>query len=135
MNNVYTDPQEIENKVLDDYRENDVELNSLFFDFDVKLEKKALIEIYASLQHIINGDTVMRLENPIIEQIDENACNIWGTEMELIPEGKYEDIYEGNFKDFLESFNDKELETGFCRIIDVKENNDLIGGEKCDFVF
>ena len=50
--------------------------------------------------------------------------------------------YDGNCKDFLESFNDKELETGLCRIDEflVIENFNpevqkcKVGGVKFDFI-
>lgn len=136
MNKIYTDTHEIKNKVLEDYRKESVELSSLFFDFEVKLPEKQLLEIYADIQHIINGDTVMRLENVQIEETDDPNDNIWGTKAEnFIPVGMYENIYKGNYKDFLESFNGKEEETGLCRVMDVEENGRLVGGDRLDFVW
>lgn len=128
---IYTNAADIEDKILNDYHDNDVELNSLFFDFDVKMQEKELLELYADIQQKINGDTVMRLEN-----IQAKDDEVWGEEAEnLIPDGMHEDVYEGNYKDFLESFNDREKETGLCRFMDVEEKGDLIGGIKLDFVF
>lgn len=134
-NKVYTNKEEIENRVYEDYRKYDTELNSLFFDFQVKAPEKVLLETYAEIQHTINGDYVIRLEDPEIEGTGDCDSNIWGKEVDLIPEGEYDEIYEGNFKNFLESFNEKELETGFCRFMDVDEKNGLIGGIKLDFIF
>lgn len=134
-NKVHTDIEEIKNRIYEDYRKYDTELNSLFFDFRVKASKKALLEAYAEIQHTINGDYVIRLEDPEIEKINDCDSNIWGKEVDLIPEGEYEDIYCGNYRDFLESFNDKELETGLCRVMESEERGDLIGGEKLDFIF
>lgn len=135
MNKIYTDACEIKEKILEDYYNEEVELNALFFNFNVRIVEKELIELYASIQSIINGDSVMRLIDPEIEKTGENQSNIWGTEADLIPEGEYEDVYEGNCKDFLERFNDKELETGICRVMDVKRKGDIIGGNKLDFIW
>lgn len=132
---IYTTENEIENHVYDEYRKYDTELNGLFFDFPVKAPEKVLLFAYANIQKNINGDSVMRLENPEIEETNEPNDNIWGKDVDLIPEGEYEDIYEGNMKDFLESFNGRELETGLCRVMDVEEKGELIGGIKLDFVF
>lgn len=136
MSKIYTNAYEIKNKVLEDYRKENVELSSLFFDFKVKLSEKQLLEIYADIQHVINGDAVMRLENVRIEDVDAPNDKIWGTEAEnFIPAGMYENIYEGNYKDFLESFNGREEEAGFCRVMNVEENGELIGGDRLDFVW
>lgn len=134
-NKIYTEAEDIKDRVYDDYRKYDTELNSLFFDFIVKAKKRVLLETYAEIQHTINGDCVTRLIDPRIEQVDDTESNIWGIESELIEEGKYEDVYEGNYKDFLESFNNKELETGLCRVMEWDEKDDLVGGIKLDFVF
>ncbi len=137
MNKVYTDIDSIRNKVYDDYRKYATELNGLFFDFEVDMLTKAqLLQLYASIQKAINGDDVMRLEDVIIEGNEPNDMHIWGKEAEnFIPEGKYQEIYKGNYKDFLESFNDRETETGFCRVLEAEEKGDLIGGDKLDFVY
>ena len=134
---VYTGIEEIKNKVYEDYKKESTELNSLFFDFYVKAPKKDLLEAYAEIQDTINGDKVMRLENPKIKGSDDRSrIIISGNEVDLIPEGMYEDIYEGNYKDFLESFNYKESGTGLCRVMDVEKKEDnLIIGTKLDFIF
>ena len=134
MNNkVYEDIDEIIQKVYDDYRNESTELNSLFFDFDVKASKEYLLRAYADIQDTINGDAVVHLENP---QILEGGL-IKGYETDFYEE-TYQEIYEGNYKDFLLSFNGKELETGFCRLIayeDKIENNKTITiGNKVDFI-
>ena len=132
--------KDLYNYVTTEYQKYDVELNSLFFDFPVHMLMSDILTAYEILQHDINGDLVIKLKNPQIETT-ENGIFIWGSEME--PLGLDNDvIYTGNCKDFLESFNDKELETGICRIdeILVPENYDnqnkkgQIGGLKFDFV-
>lgn len=135
-NIVITTANELENYIYDEYRKYDTELNGLFFDVQVKMVKKDILTAYANIQKNINGDDVLRLLEPELEDIGEERPNIWGTDTDLIPEGEYEEIYEGNCKDFLESFNDKELETGICRIMDCEEREDgKTGGVKLDFVF
>jgi len=82
-------------RVLNEYYNEDTELNSLYFDFDVKMTKGDILTAYADLQDTINGDVVARYEN--------------GEEQEqLIPENEadFNTVYEGNCKDFLESFNE-----------------------------
>ena len=104
---------ELENYILEEYLKDNVELSSLFFDVMVSMKEKEILETYQSLQSIINGDCVMRLENI---KSDEDGNVIDGDEAEeFIPEGYYEDVFTGNCKDFLESFNGREAETGLCR--------------------
>lgn len=137
MGKIYTDAADIEDYIFDEYRNYDSELNSLYFDFEVDgLTQAELLELYASIQEQINGDSVMRLTDVVLEGDDPNDMRIWGKEADaFIPEGEYQEIYKGNYKDFLESFNGRELETGFCRVMDVEEKGDLIGGDKLCFVF
>lgn len=141
---VYTDSRSIKNKIYEEYRKNDTELNSLFFDFQVKMPEKELLKIYSEVVHVINGDDVIKLEDVKIqssnfstfpiESILRNA--IIGRKMDLIPEGQYEEIYEGSFKDFLESFNNREKETGIYRITLIAENAlKIVSGYKLDFVW
>lgn len=127
---------DIENKVFEDYRNDAVEFSALFCDFNVKLTERELLETYFEIIHQINGDYVIRLDNFTYDKTDENIT-VTGHEAEkLIPEGMYENIYEGNYKDFLESFNGKELATGFFRFMEVEENEEgIISGEPLDFIW
>jgi len=94
-----------------EYSKYDSELNSLYFDVEVCMKESEILEAYAEIQDEINGDSVIRMVN--------------GEEVEFIPDGMYENIYSGNCKDFLESFNGKEEETGFYRF-DGEEQLDFI---------
>lgn len=133
---VYTDSKSIKNKIYEEYRKNDTELNSLFFDFQVKMPKKELLKIYSEVVHVIDGDDVMKLEDVKIQSSDFSTNTIIGRKMDLIPEGQYEEIYEGSFKDFLESFNNREKETGLYRITLIAENAlKIVSGYKLDFVW
>lgn len=133
---VYTDSRSIKNKIYEEYRKYDTELNSLFFDFQVKMPKKELLKIYSEVVHVINGDDVVKLEDVKIQLSDFSTNTIIGRRMDLIPEGQYEEIYEGSFKEFLESFNNREKETGIYRITLIAENTlKIVSGYKLDFVW
>lgn len=133
---VYTDSRSIKNKIYEEYRKNDTELNSLFFDFQVKMPEKELLKIYSEVVHVIDGDDIMKLEDVKIQSSDFSTNTIIGRKMDLIPEGQYEEIYEGSFKDFLESFNNREKETGLYRITLIAENAlKIVSGYKLDFVW
>ena len=133
---VYTDSRSIKNKIYEECRKYDTELNSLFFDFQVKMPKKELLKIYSEVVHVINGDDVVKLEDVKIQLSDFSTNTIIGRRMDLIAEGQYEEIYEGSFKEFLESFNNREKETGIYRITLIAENAlKLVSGYKLDFVW
>ena len=133
---VYTDSRSIKNKIYEEYRKYDTELNSLFFDFQVKMPEKELLKIYSEVVHVINGDDVAKLEDVKIQLSDFSTNTIIGKRMDLIAEGQYEEIYEGNFKEFLESFNNREKETGIYRITLIAENAlKIVSGYKLDFVW
>lgn len=102
MKKTITDSNELYKYVANDYCEYDQELSSLHFDVDVSMKKKDILEVYQQIQGDINGDEVCRLNNDGSEADD------------FIPEGEYEDIYTGNCKDFLESFNDKNIFARYC---------------------
>lgn len=133
---VYTDSRSIKNKIYEEYRKYDTELNSLFFDFQVKMPKKELLKIYSEVVHVINGDDVVKLEDVKIQLSNFSTNTIIGRRMDLIAEGQYEEIYEGSFKEFLESFNNREKETGIYRITLIAENAlKIVSGYKLDFVW
>lgn len=102
---------EMINKVFKDYCKYDSELCSLHFDFDVEMKKSDILEAYAYIQLKINGDDVIRIENG--EEADE-----------LIPDDPaYDEVYSGNLREYLESFNGSEE---FIRIAE---------DEVVDFIF
>lgn len=105
--------QELENYILAEYYRDDTELNSLFFDIEIEMKERDILEAYASIQHDINGDHVIRVINP---SLDSSGNLIYDEEAkDLIPDEKYNSFYKGNCKEFLESFNGKETITGLCR--------------------
>lgn len=139
--NVLETGKELETYVYDAYHDDDVELNSEFFDVQVKMPKKDILIAYANIQDTINGDAVVRLTNINLATFEGyvGRCDIDTTEVDLIPEGEYEDIYEGNCKDFLKSFNFKEEKTGIYRLSRYTRYEDKgvsrIAGGKLDLVF
>ena len=114
-----TDKNSIIDKVCINYRKYDTELTSLFFDFPVKADKNLLLEAYAHIQKACNGDTVVRLINPVLTKNGDEK-ELEGKKMDSFFTKDENGIYEGNYKDFLESFNGRELETGICRLIDIE---------------
>ena len=92
---IATDWRELYDYVYDNYFENCVELSSGFFNFNVKMPKKDILFAWKYLEEKINEDEVFREENGQI--FDEE---------DFVPEGEYEDIYEGNCMVFLDAFND-----------------------------
>ena len=100
------------------------------------MPEKELLKIYSEVVHVINGDDVAKLEDVKIQLSDFSTNTIIGKRMDLIAEGQYEEIYEGSFKEFLESFNNREKETGIYRITLIAENAlKIVSGYKLDFVW
>lgn len=129
-----TDKNSIIDKVCINYREYDTELTSLFFDFPVKADKNLLLEAYAHIQKACNGDTVVRLINPVLTKNGEEK-ELEGEKMDAFFTEEENGIYEGNYKDFLESFNGRELETGICRLMDSEMDGDTAKGSLLDFIW
>lgn len=134
----YTTENQIKSQVYNLYNHESTELSSLFFDFDVKMAKGKLLQIYADIQQQINGDSVVYLENPVflIPQFGEFRHIVKGKRGNIITDKNRNEIYKGNYRSFLESFNGREHDTGLCRIMDVEEIEDgLIRGIKLDFIW
>lgn len=130
-----TDKNSIIDKVCINYRKYNTELTSLFFDFPVKADKNLLLEAYAHIQKACNGDTVVRLINPVLTKNGDEK-ELEGKKMDSFFTKDENGIYEGNYKDFLESFNGRELETGICRLIDIEmDGNTTIKGSFLDFIW
>lgn len=129
---------EIYDKVKTDYMNDSVELNGLFFDFEVNATYETLLKAYTDLQHDINGDDVLHLSDIEIYNNDEDDDEklIWGHQTDDTEEFLAQ-TYKGNMRDFLESFNDNEKETGWCRVYECNEqdDSDKIGGTMLMFVF
>ena len=122
----------IYDKVMEDYRDNDVMLNSLFFDFNVEnIRKIDLIEVYKKIVYDVNGDYVIRIKNPMYDKDKEFIIS--GTEVEL-DDGSMDELYTGNMKDFLESLNGNDL--GIVRVMEYEdgENGEILNAVLLDFI-
>lgn len=95
---IITTPSELISIVCEEYQKFDQELTSLFFDFNVDMKKADIIEAYAKVQKIINGDDVIRLED------GEDAASLIPTDSRAV---EYEQYYRGNLKDYLENMNEQ----------------------------
>ena len=127
-----TTPRELYDKVLEDYMKDDVELNSEFFDFDVRMLVKDILEAYKQLQSSINGDMVLSLADPIITQHTFDTY-ISGKEQPLMTLLDEEKVYEGNLKKLLLAFSEHDDEIGVYRLMDVEPTDDgRITGIKLD---
>lgn len=134
----YTTENQIKSQVYNLYNHESTELSSLFFDFDVKMAKGKLLQIYADIQQQINGDSVVYLENPVFlrPQSGEFHHIVEGKRGNIITDKNRNEIYEGNYRSFLESFNGREYDTGLYRIMNAEETEDgLIRGIKLDFIW
>lgn len=130
-----TDKNSIIDKVCINYREYDTELTSLFFDFPVKADKNLLLEAYAHIQKACNGDTVARLINPVLTKNREEEKELEGETLDTFFSEEENEVYEGSYKNFLESFNGRELETGICRLMNSKMDENWIKGSLLDFIW
>lgn len=129
-----TDKNSIIDKVCINYQEDDTELTSLFFDSPVKADKNLLLEAYSHIQKACNGDTVVRLINPVLTKNGDEK-ELEGKKMDSFFTKDENLIYEGNYKDFLESFNGRELGTGICRLMDSEMDGDVVKGTQLDFIW
>lgn len=134
----YTTENQIKSQVYNLYNHESTELSSLFFDFDVRMAKGKLLQIYADIQQQINGDSVVYLENPVflMPQSGQLCHIVEGKRGNIITDKNRNEIYEGNYRSFLESFNEREHDTGLYRIMDAEETEEgLIKGIKLDFIW
>jgi len=103
VSKVITSPEEMYEHVMSQYMKGDTELNSMFFDFDVRMSVRDILVTYAKLQEDINGDMVLRMENWKIKE------GRGGAEDLLLSSKEYDEIYFGNCKDYLESVDNNKF--------------------------
>ena len=127
--------EDIYRKVYGDYLNDDVELSGEFFNFEVSAPKSELMLAYAELLETINCDTVIHLRDAIeIPSINNSNVSAYGWESDDVNEFMSE-VYTGNMKAFLESFDGRERETGWYRFSDYGPGiGGLTGGTKQCFV-
>jgi len=108
-----TNPKELYSFIIESYNKESTELNSLYFDVNVTMTEKDILETYRYIQEDINGDEVYRLNN------DGSIAEIF------IHEGEFNNIYTGNCMDYLKTFNDKNIFARYC-YGDLSERLDFI---------
>ena len=117
-------PSSLVTEVLSLYSESGVEMSEEYLDnIMVKMSKAHLLEAWAEIQRVTNGDVVVRLDE------DKNEVE------PLVPEGWGQDVVYGNAKDLLlEIANEKENGgPTFARWYDDEEPYlDLVFGELDD---
>lgn len=126
---------EIKEQVYEAYMMESVELSSYFFDFDVRGEIGMLLRAYAEIQNTINSDEVVLLNN-VSTKREGDYIIVSGDLDERDFDEIYHEVYEGNYKDFLESYNEKEKETRLYRLLDpTLDDKRRITGTKLDFIW
>lgn len=124
---------EIKEQVYEDYIQGTLELDAYYFDFDVCGKKGMLLKAYADIQNTINSDEVVLLHNVSYKEKGgyvEVTGDVDNHDFDEI----YNEMYEGNYKDSLESYNGKEKETGLYRLLDSSYKNGKITGTKLHFI-
>ena len=112
---MYTSKDAIKVRVYETYLAKE-KMNSDLFDFQVRLPKYLLLETYAEILHVIEPDSmVVQLSNVKIIKNDYEKL-IVGDRIELGFLAVGDEVFEGNYKDFMFSLVGKEAETGINRI-------------------
>lgn len=113
---IYTSKDAIKVRVYETYLAKE-KMNSDLFDFQVRLPKYLLLETYAEIMHAIEPDSmVVQLSNVKIIKNDFEIL-IAGDRIEPGFLAVGDEVFEGNYKDFMFSLVGKEAETGIYRII------------------
>lgn len=127
--------KELYDHVAQEYRKYDTELNGLFFDVLVQMPKYEILMAYQQLQEDLNGDDVVLLKDETEFVMYGGETGVFGTILPIMAGSGFDEIYAGNCKEFLESFNGNEEEYHLYRLNDTMKNGNNIGGEKLLFVF
>ena len=113
---MYTSKDAIKVRVYETYLAKE-KMNSDLFDFQVRLPKCLLLETYAEILHVIEPDSmVVQLSNVKIIKNDYEKL-IAGDRIEPGFLAVGDEVFEGNYKDFMFSLVGKEAETGIYRIV------------------
>ena len=112
---MYTSKDAIKVRVYETYLAKE-KMNSDLFDFQVRLSKCLLLETYAEILHVIEPDSmVVQLSNVKIIKNDYEKL-IAGDRIEPGFLAVGDEVFEGNYKNFMFSLVGKEAETGIYRI-------------------
>lgn len=109
--------------VMHDYTQNDTELSECFFEgISINMNKGDLLDAYAEIQHICNGDTVVRLEElPFkTEGLTDEECDRIKICENLIPAEWENMTVTGDAMEILKDINRERLTGGpiFARLDD-----------------
>ena len=115
---VYTSKDGIKVQVYEKFIVEKGELTPDSFDFQVRLPKGLLLETYAEILHTIERDSVVVPLSGVTVINKGYETLISGELMEHGFAEMADEIYDGNYRDFLFSLVGKEEETGICRIVD-----------------
>jgi len=130
---VYKDIDSIYDKVVADYENDDVELNGAHFDLEVEnIKGIELLGLYAEIQLVLNGDHVVRIENPVAIQNAKGYTEITGGKLVELDNGTLNEAYTGNMRTFLRSLED----TGVYRFTELMATDEdvVFGGEPLCFI-
>ena len=90
--------------VINDYENEDTELNGLFFDFPVDMKKAEIIRAYNAIQQRVNGDYIAHLDDSGKEVSLEEA----------LKGERYAGRFRGCCREFLESVANDGFLVRFC---------------------
>lgn len=112
--------KELYNAVVEDYRNSDGEFSSEYFVpyMSENLAEGDILSAYIELQHDLNGDYVIKVDSRSITiyDDDEERLSFLTADVLKFKKEDYPKIYKGNIEQFLKSFNNREKETGLCRV-------------------
>jgi hypothetical protein len=94
---VPTNADELYEYVHDYFMNSSVELSTAYFGINVRMREKDILLAWKMAQEDLNGDYVYR---------DGDGDGENDSDEDFIPEGEYEDIYEGIAEEFLNNFKD-----------------------------
>lgn len=129
---VIVDPNVLYDKVMKEYRKDDVEFSTEYFaSFNIKMPACDLLDTYAQLQKDINGDYVYYVKNAGIHVLNGKIYNVIG-ELGYFADLD-NDMVSGNAKEMLETICDKHCYEIF-RAITCKGpvNGGIVLNEVCD---
>lgn len=86
------------------------------------MPEKELLKIYSEVVHVINGDDVVKLEDAKIQSSGFRQTQLLAEEWIWSQRDSMKKFMKGVLNEFLESFNNREKETGIYRITLIAEN-------------
>lgn len=134
----YTSTDEIKSAIYENYIASPEKLNLDQFSIPVKASKATLLKTYAEIQKAINGDYVVRLHDAIISCSDVTGhpeLYVTGIEEDLSSCKDANEIFKGEYNEFLRRYKYKESDTNIYRLTDISyDENGSITGIQRDFI-